>query len=819
MNNQTDKREAAVLPLLALRGVAVFPGMILHFDVGRRKSVIALNEAMKDNQQIYLVAQRDMREEEPSRENLYDVGTVAQVKQILHLPGENIKVLVEGIYRARISEIRQEDPYISALVEECPDQDGRTPKNTADALIRRAQEMIGEYAELGPKLPHDVITEIMAAKDMGTLSDYIASNILLKLEDKQAVLEETHPSRRMALVLRLLDREINILDLEREINEKVHTQIDKSQREYFLREQIKVLANELGEGDSPQDEATEYHEKIERLRLPEEIAQSLHREADRLFRMPSGSHEGTVVRTWLDTCLALPWNKKTHDKIDLARARKILDENHYGLDKVKERILEILAVKKLAPDLKGQIICLVGPPGVGKTSIARSIARAMGRKYARVSLGGSRDEADIRGHRKTYIGAMPGRIINAITLAGTKNPLLLLDEVDKIFEDFRGDPSAALLEVLDSEQNFAFRDHYIELPFDLSDVLFITTANDMSNIPDPLLDRMEVIEISSYTREEKFQIAKNHMLARQLKKHGLTRRNVKISDGALYGLIDFYTREAGVRNLEREIASLCRKAARRIATGEQTKVTIQPEDLERLLGPHKCKPEALPARDEIGVVTGLAWTAVGGETMPVEVSVLDGSGHVELTGSLGDVMKESAKAAITYIRSRAADLHIDHEFYKNKDIHIHVPEGAIPKDGPSAGVTMATAVASALLGLPVRREVAMTGEITLRGRILPIGGLREKTMAAYRAGIKTVIIPEENFSDLSEVEPKVRENIHFITADNMDKVLHTAILFSDTPKQPRETEIITAFPAGITASGVPAGGTAGNRNPHPLIEQ
>jgi len=801
MNKNEDKiREPVVMPMLALRGVAVFPGMILHFDVGRKKSVVALNEAMRENQNIFLVAQRDMRDDEPTADNVFSIGTVAKIKQILHLSGDSIKVLVEGVYRAKIINVVQEEPFFSALIEELPLPLSLTRSAANEALIRRAQEMITEYTEIGPKLPQEVYTEIMAASDTGKISDYIGSNILLRLDDKQAVLDELNPSKRLALVLKILDREISILSLEQEISEKVHDQIDKSQREYYLREQIKVLSNELGDVDSPQDEAFEYHVKIEKLKLTDEISLKLHKEADRLFKMPFGSHEGTIVRTWLDTCLELPWNKVTKDKIDLEYARKVLDEGHYGLEKLKDRILEFIAVKKLAPDMKGQIICLVGPPGVGKTSIARSIAKAMGRKYTRVSLGGSRDEADIRGHRKTYIGAMPGRIINALTLAGTKNPLILLDEVDKLFEDFRGDPSAALLEVLDVEQNFAFRDHFIELPFDLSNVLFITTANTTETIPAPLLDRMEVISISSYSREEKFNIAKKHLLSKQLKKHGLTKRNLKISDDSIYGLIDYYTREAGVRNLERELASLCRKAAKEIALGHAKVVSIASGDLEKLLGPHKHKPETISKNDEIGVVTGLAWTSVGGETMPIEVCVLEGSGKIELTGSLGDVMKESARAAISYIRSRADELNIDSDFYKNKDIHIHVPEGAIPKDGPSAGVTMATALVSALLGLPVHRDIAMTGEITLRGRVLPIGGLREKTMAAYRAGIKTVIIPEDNNADLAEIDKIVLDNIKFIAADNMDLIFKTAIIFPSIMSQVKEHDLVMSLPAGMSAA-------------------
>ena len=770
--------EQISMPLLALRGIAVFPGMLLHFDVGRKKSIIAINEAMKENQHIFLVAQRDMRDEETNASNIFEIGTVAIVKQILHLPGETIKVLVEGLHRAKLIRILNEEPFFSAIVEE-PAILAAAQNISAEALIRRAQEMITEFSEIGPKLPADLLTEIIAATDTGKLADFIASNIFMRLEDKQLVLEEFSPSKRLTTALKILDREISIIDFEQEIGRKVHTQIDKGQREYYIREQMKVLSTELGENESTQDEAQAYHEKIEALKLNDEIAEKLHKEAERLAKMPNGSHEGTVVRTWLDTVLTLPWNKLSKDKIELINAKKVLDENHFGLEKVKERIIEMLAVKKLAPSINGQILCLVGPPGVGKTSIARSVAKAMGRKYVRVSLGGARDEADIRGHRKTYIGAMPGRIINALTLAGTRNPVMLLDEVDKLFSDYRGDPSAALLEVLDSEQNFAFRDHFVELPFDLTDVLFITTANTTETIPDPLFDRMEVILIPSYTREEKFNIAKKHLVSKQLKKHGLSKKTLKIADDTIFGLVDFYTREAGVRRLEREIASLCRKAAKEIAVGAKSVVSINNLDLERLLGPHRFKPETISEKDEIGVVTGLAWTSVGGETMPIEVAVLDGSGKIELTGSLGDVMKESAMAAISYIRSRASELDIEKEFYKTKDIHIHVPEGAIPKDGPSAGVTMATALVSALMHQPVRRDVAMTGEITLRGRVLPIGGLREKTMAAYRAGIKTIVIPADNNADLAELDNVVKENIKFVTAENMDIVLKTAIIFSE----------------------------------------
>lgn len=777
------------IPLLPLRGLAVFPGMVLHFDVGRKKSVEAIEYAMKQNQQIFLVAQRDTRNDDPKKDDVFEIGTVAEIKQIIHLPGENLRVLICGNYRAKIVNIIDEEPFFIAEVEQCA-QKGKAVSNLrSQALIRKAQELIGQYSELGPKLPQDLLTEIVASNDIASLSDFIASNIIMNFEDKQKVLKELNPTKRIELIIRLLEREIGILNIQQEINEKVHEAIDKNQREYYLHEQIKILSQELDEDENPQSEAEEYHERIDELHLGEhgskqqielelEAAEKMHEQADRLMRMPFGSHEATVVRTWLDSCLALPWNKSTKDKLNLDNARKILDRDHYGLDKVKDRIMEYLAVRKLSPNVNGQIICLVGPPGVGKTSIARSIAKAIGKKYVRVSLGGVRDEADIRGHRKTYIGAMPGRIMNAITLAGSNNPLVLLDEIDKLEGDFRGDPASALLEVLDSEQNIAFRDHFIELPFDLSNVMFITTANTIETIPEPLLDRMEIISLSSYTREEKYNIAKQHLLAKQLKKHGLNKRMLKVDDSALYSLIDFYTSEAGVRSLEREIGAICRKAAKEIIDGK-SHVSISAENLEKLLGPKRCKPEKISPVDEVGVVTGLAWTAVGGVTMPVEVCVMDGTGKLELTGSLGDVMKESAKAAISYIRSQASVLGIDNTFYQTKDIHIHVPEGAVPKDGPSAGVTMATAVTSALLGLPVRRDVAMTGEITLRGKVLPIGGLKEKTMAAYRAGVKTVIIPEDNNSDLDEIDKVVKENVKFVTARSLGTVFKTAIVFPD----------------------------------------
>lgn len=776
MNNEIYVDDMIRVPLLALRGLVVFPGMILHFDVGRKKSIEALNEAMKSGQLIFLAAQKDLRNDEPSPEDIYETGAVAKVKQLLHLQGSAMRVLVEGVCRGKYTDIIRQEPFFEATVKRINDME---PKDTAlnEALIRKAQELIESYAEFGTHLPQDVYTEIMSQDSAGKLADYIASNILVKFEDKQAVIEELNPEKRLEITVRILGREVAIAKLEHELGEKVHDEIDKNQRDYFIREQIKALSNELGDGDNPLEEAQEYHRRIDKLHLNGESEQKLHEQADRLMKMPYGSHEATVVRGWLDACLALPWNKKTKDKADVSSAKKILDREHYGLDKVKDRILEFIAVKQMSSDIRGQIICLEGPPGVGKTSIARSIAKCMGRKFVRVSLGGIRDEADIRGHRKTYIGAMPGRIMNAIQMSGVSNPLVLLDEIDKLEGDFRGDPASALLEVLDAEQNFAFRDHYLEIPFDLSDVMFITTANTLDTIPTPLLDRMEVLSIASYTREEKFNIAGRHLLPKQLKRHGLNKRRLKITDGALYGLIDYYTREAGVRQLERQIAGLCRKGARELIDGGSQAVAIKEKDLARLLGPKRFRVESIPAKDQIGVVTGLAWTSVGGETMPIEVCVMNGTGKLELTGSLGDVMKESARAAISCIRSRSGELGIDEEFYQKKDIHIHVPEGAIPKDGPSAGVTMATAVVSALLGLPVRRDIAMTGEITLRGRVLPIGGLKEKTMAAYRAGVKTVLIPEENEPDLYDVDKIVKDNIEFIPASDVDTVLKTAILF------------------------------------------
>ena len=763
------------MPMLVLRGLVLFPQMVLHFDVGRDKSILALNQVMSGDRKIFLVAQKNIRDDEPKADALYKVGVVAQVKQIIKSQGGTWRVLVEGMYRAKLLEVVGETPYFEGVVIPFPLKNSRNLKSAmCDALMRTVKDLFEEYCYLTPRMPRELVVNALVSEDPVHLAEYIAGNMQMEVEDKQAILSQSDPLKRLEILAHVLESENEILSLEADIQEKVKGQIDKNQREYYLREQLKAISGELGE-DDPQEETQDYSEKISKLKLDEEISKKLQKEVDKLSRLPSNSNEAGVIRGYLDTVLDLPWNKSTVDKIDLKKAKALLDKEHYGMAKIKERILELLAVRKLAPEIKGQIICLVGPPGVGKTSIARSIAKSLGRKYVRLSLGGVRDESDIRGHRKTYIGAMPGRIINALKLAGSSNPLMLLDEVDKLGSDYRGDPSAALLEVLDSEQNHAFRDHFIEVPFDLSDVLFIATANTLDTIPAPLLDRMEVIQLSSYTREEKFQIGKNYLLPKQMKRHGLTAAKVKVADDAIYALLDNYTREAGVRNLERELASLLRKAAKHIVAGDTKKVVITNDNIVEYLGPRKFKPEQIQSYDEVGLVNGLAWTSVGGEMLQVEAAVLDGSGKIELTGSLGDVMKESAHAAISYIRAHWDKYGVEHDFYKTRDVHIHVPEGAVPKDGPSAGVTICTALVSALSGIPVHRDVAMTGEITLRGRVLPIGGLKEKSMAAYRAGIKTVVIPAENEPDLAEIDPVVREHIEFITADKIDSVLNAAL--------------------------------------------
>lgn len=775
------------LPVLPLRGLTAFPHMIIHFDVGRMMSIRALEAAMKNGQLLFLTAQRELKTDTPAPGDLYQMGTICMVKQILRLPGDNIRVLVEGHSRALAHQFtlpEQEGGCIFAEVEELEDYVQGVTERRAQALVRTAQERFSEYVQHASRISPDVELTVAEGGAPGWLADYIAQNLPVEVDAKQEILEELNVTRRLAMVIRLLGEETEILKIENEIQDELKTQMDKNQREYYLREQIKVIQTELGEQDAAA-EAEEYRKRVLDLHLPQESEDKLIREVDRFAKLGGSSAEQAVVRTYLDTVLDLPWNERSEERLDLAEAQAILDRDHHGMKKVKERIMEFLAVKTLAPTLRGQVLCLVGPPGVGKTSIAKSVAEAMGRNYARMSLGGVRDEADIRGHRKTYIGAMPGRIIDALRRAGTSNPLILLDEIDKMGNDFRGDPASAMLEVLDTEQNVAFRDHYIELPFDLSDVLFLTTANDLSTVPRPLLDRMEVIELSSYTEEEKRQIALHHLLPKQMRKHGLDEGQLMLPDEVLAEVITGYTREAGVRRLEQVLAKLCRKAAKQIADGGAA-LHVTGEDLETLLGTAPYKKDVVSKQDEVGIVNGLAWTSVGGEMLEVEVAVVPGTGKIEVTGNLGTVMQESAKAAVTFVRSRAAELAIDPMFYKDNDLHIHFPEAAVPKDGPSAGVTITTALISALTEAPVHHDVAMTGEVTLRGRVLPIGGLREKTMAAYRAGIKTVVIPKDNEVDLQDIEPIVRESLRFVPAAHMDTVMETAIDLARRPKKRRK---------------------------------
>ena len=778
--------ETEVMPAVALRGLVLFPKMVLHFDIGRDRSVGAMNDAMEHGRQIFLVAQRDIQEDNPDENGLYTVGTVAQIKQIVR-NGNGLRVMAEGMYRARMIRLTQTEPYLAAEVR--PLALRRVPAAShdyADALMRTVRDQFEQYTQLSPKMPKEMMLAVMLAQEPNMLAEFVAGNLPIACEDKQEILEESSVLRRLEILTEILDHENEMLRMEKEISDRVHEQMDENQREYYLREQMKVISEELGDEESPSEEVQEYLDKIAALNLSTECAEKLTKEAQRLYKMPSNSPEAAVVRGYLDTCLELPWNKESKVNTDVAKARQILEHDHYGMKKVKERIIESVAVYSLAPEQKGQILCLVGPPGVGKTSVAQSIARATGREYVRVSLGGVKDESDIRGHRKTYIGSMPGRIMDALRRAGTKNPLLLLDEVDKLGGDYKGDPSSALLEVLDAEQNHAFRDHFIELPFDLSKVLFIATANQADAIPAPLYDRMEVIELPSYTREEKLHIAREYLVPKQRARCGLDGKSVRITQDALYTIIDGYTREAGVRTLERVCASVFRKCACRIVSGEAESIRVTPHVVEELLGPKKFLPDDLAKQDEIGVANGLAWTSVGGEMLQIEVAVLEGTGKLELTGKLGDVMKESAQAAVTWIRANGAKYGVSPTFYKDRDLHIHVPEGAVPKDGPSAGITMATAVLSALSGRAVRHDVAMTGEITLRGRVLPIGGLREKSMAAYRNHIKTVIIPKDNEPDLTDIDPAVREGIRFVPVSRIEDVLRIALC--PAASSPHESE-------------------------------
>ena len=777
------ERKKLHLPTIALRGLVVFPNNLVHFEVGREKSIAAVEWAMANNSNVFLVAQKSMDTTEPQQADLFSYGVVAEVKQVLRVSGDLVKVLVEGKYRAKLSALDASGDFLLSEVRPAPVRAGKADDAVeTEALLRALKAGFDEYLGMNPRLGKDVVFAIVSSDDPAFLSEYMPANLLFRYEDKQAVMDEGTLNGRLKKLIEMLRRECQVMKIEKEIAEKVNESMDKNQRDYYLHEQLHIISDELGEGDDTHAEADEYRRRITGLHLAEDSEKKLLKEVDRLAKMQGSNQEATVIRTYLDTCLDLPWNTFTVDDLDISRAQQILDRDHYGLKKVKDRILETLAVRKLAPDVKAQIICLVGPPGVGKTSIARSIAESLGRKYVRISLGGVRDEAEIRGHRRTYIGAMPGKIISAMITAKSSNPLMLLDEIDKLAGDFRGDPAAALLEALDPEQNSTFNDHFIDIPFDLSHVLFITTANDLGSIPGPLRDRMDVIELPSYTRVEKYNIARKHLLPKQLKACGLTGK-VTMNQSALYGIIDGYTREAGVRNLERTITSVLRKCARKIASGEVESVAVTAAILEELLGPRIVKPDFLNRTNAVGIANGLAWTSVGGETLPIEVQVMDnGTGKITVTGSLGDVMKESAQLAVTWVRVHAEEYGIDPERLKKCDLHIHAPEGAVPKDGPSAGVTLTTALVSCLSDVPVRGDVAMTGEITLHGNVLPIGGLREKSMAAYREGMKTVLIPKDNEPDLYEVDDEVKKNLTFLPMQSLTQVLNAALLKPNAAK-------------------------------------
>lgn len=761
------------LPLLPLRGILVFPFMIIHLDVGREKSVKAIEETMIQDRIIFLATQKEAQTDEPGEEDIFEIGTVAEIKQLLKLPGGTIRVLVEGLSRAKIERYVEHEPYFKVEINEYSESVKVT--SNIEALMRSLVNQFEQYVKMSKRIPPETVVTVVNLEEPGRLADIIASHLALKLDDKQRVLEAVDVSKRLEILCEIVAKEMEILELERKINLRVRKQMEKTQKEYYLREQLKAIQKELGEKDERTAESEEYKGKIEQAKLPQEVKEKALKEVERLEKMPPMAAESGVIRTYLDWLLVLPWNKKTKDRLDINQAEIILNEDHYGLEKVKERILEYLAIRKLAKKMKGPILCFVGPPGVGKTSLAKSIARALERKFVRMSLGGVRDEAEIRGHRRTYVGALPGRIIQGIRQGGSNNPVFLLDEIDKMSADFRGDPSAALLEVLDPEQNSTFSDHYIEASFDLSNVMFITTANTMHPIPRPLLDRMEVIYISGYTEEEKVNIAMKYLVPKQLKEHGLKEKMLAISENTVRKIIREYTREAGVRNLERQIAAVCRKAAKEIVQGKTkyAKATIQ--NLEHYLGIPRFRYGTAEKEDEVGIATGLAWTEVGGDVLAIEVTAMKGTGKLTLTGKLGDVMKESAQAGFSYIRSKAAELEISQDFYEKYDIHIHVPEGAIPKDGPSAGITMATALASALTNKPTRREVAMTGEITLRGRVLPIGGVKEKVLAAHRAGVKTIILPMENKKDIEEIPQKVKSKLEFVFVEHMDQVLAAAL--------------------------------------------
>lgn len=790
--NESNENLFLELPIIPLRGIVVFPKMVLHFDVGRKKSIKALQKAMDDDQKVFLVCQKDASVDEPNINDMYDVGVICTIRQMMRIPGsENMRVVVEGDERATLYSFTSVKPYIGGLVEIAGDNNSNLEisEDEDKAYQRIIKREFERYASLMPKISNEVIAKVISIKDSGELADFVCSNTFLDYYEKQDVLSALDPSERICQLVVYLKKENNALEIESEIQEKVQNEIDKSQREYYLREEMKVISEALGESDNPLEEAEEYKSKVSALKCSDDIKEKLLKECDKLAKMPSGSHEGTVERNYLDKCLEIPFGKYTKDSINLEKSRKILDKEHYGLDKVKERIVDSLAVYKRNPEFNGQILCLAGPPGVGKTSIVKSLAKSMGRKYVRIALGGIHDEAEIRGHRRTYIGSMPGRIVEAVIKSGVMNPIILLDEIDKVGNDFKGDPSSALLEALDPEQNNSFADHYIEFPLDLSRVLFITTANDVSAIAGPLYDRMEVIELNSYTALEKFYIAKKHLVKKEMIKHSLTSKEFKISDDAINILIENYTREAGVRTLEKQIATLCRKATVSLDSGAKS-FKVTDKNIEEYLGKKKFSDDLVSKEDQVGTVNGLAWTSVGGTMLPIEVSVLDGTGKIELTGNLGDVMKESAKTAVSYIRSKASEYGIDEDFYKNKDIHIHAPEAAVPKDGPSAGLAITTAIVSELTGIAIKSNVAMTGEISLKGKALAIGGLKEKSMAAYKAGCDTVIIPQDNKKDLDEISDEVKQVIDFISVKNFDEVLPIALVSRPIKKKEVKENII-----------------------------
>ncbi len=792
--NESNENLFLELPIIPLRGIVVFPKMVLHFDVGRKKSIKALQKAMDDDQKVFLVCQKDASVDEPNIDDMYDVGVICTIRQMMRIPGsENMRVVVEGDERATLYSFTSVKPYIGGMVEIAGDNNSNLEISDDEdkAYQRIIKREFERYASLMPKISNEVIAKVISIKNSGELADFVCSNTFLDYYEKQDVLSALDPSERICQLVVYLKKENNALEIESEIQEKVQNEIDKSQREYYLREEMKVISEALGESDNPLEEAEEYKSKVSALKCSDDIKEKLLKECDKLAKMPSGSHEGTVERNYLDKCLEIPFGKYTKDSINLEKSRKILDKEHYGLDKVKERIVDSLAVYKRNPEFNGQILCLAGPPGVGKTSIVKSLAKSMGRKYVRIALGGIHDEAEIRGHRKTYIGSMPGRIVEAVIKSGVMNPIILLDEIDKVGNDFKGDPSSALLEALDPEQNNSFADHYIEFPLDLSRVLFITTANDVSAIAGPLYDRMEVIELNSYTALEKFYIAKKHLVKKEMIKHSLTSKEFKISDDAINILIENYTREAGVRTLEKQIATLCRKATVSLESGAKS-FKVTDKNIEEYLGKKKFSDDLVSKEDQVGTVNGLAWTSVGGTMLPIEVSVLDGTGKIELTGNLGDVMKESAKTAVSYIRSKASEYGIDEDFYKNKDIHIHAPEAAVPKDGPSAGLAITTAIVSELTGIAIKSNVAMTGEISLKGKALAIGGLKEKSMAAYKAGCDTVIIPQDNKKDLDEISDEVKQVIDFISVKNFDEVLPIALVSRPIKKKEvKENLIVT----------------------------